>query len=46
MQIATRSSVGVWTTEEELGRFIDGVRLLATHTPETIPARRTLAILQ
>jgi len=43
---ALRISVGFWTTEEELGRFIDGVRLLATHTPETIPARRTLAILQ
>ena len=26
-------------------RFLDGVRLLAAHTPETIPPRRTLTIL-
>jgi L-cysteine/cystine lyase len=42
---ALRISVGFWTTEEELGRFLDGVRLLAAHTPESIPPRRTLAIL-
>jgi len=43
---ALRISVGFWTSEDELDRFLDGVRLLAAHTPETIPARRTLAILQ
>lgn len=43
---AIRISVGFWTTEAELDRFLDGVRLLAAHTPETIPARRTLSILQ
>jgi selenocysteine lyase/cysteine desulfurase len=43
---ALRISVGFWTTEEELDRFLDAVRLLAAHTPETIPARRTLAVLQ
>jgi L-cysteine/cystine lyase len=43
---AIRISVGCWTSDDELERFLAGVRLLAAHTPETIPARRTLAILQ
>jgi selenocysteine lyase/cysteine desulfurase len=42
---ALRISVGFWTSEEELERFLDGVRLLAAHSPETIPPRRTLAML-
>jgi selenocysteine lyase/cysteine desulfurase len=42
---ALRISVGFWTTEDELDRFVDGVRLLAAHTPESIPRRRTLTIL-
>jgi L-cysteine/cystine lyase len=42
---ALRISVGFWTSEDELDRFIDGVRLLAAHTPETIPPRRTLTIV-
>ena len=42
---ALRISVGFWTTEEEMDRFVDGVRLLAAHTPETIPPRRTLTIV-
>jgi L-cysteine/cystine lyase len=42
---ALRISVGFWTTEEELDRFLDGVRLLAGHTPESIPPRRTLTIV-
>jgi L-cysteine/cystine lyase len=42
---ALRISVGFWTTEDELGRFLDGIRLLATHTPATLPPRRTLAML-
>jgi L-cysteine/cystine lyase len=42
---ALRISIGFWTTEDELDRFLDGVRLLAAHTPETIPPRRTLTIL-
>ena len=42
---ALRISVGFWTTEEELDRFADAVELLAGHTPETIPPRRTLTIL-
>jgi L-cysteine/cystine lyase len=40
-----RISVGFWATEQELDRYIDGVRLLAAHSPETIPARRTLTVI-
>ncbi len=43
---ALRISVGFWTSDDELDRFLDGVRLLAAHTSETIPARRALAMLQ
>ena len=42
---ALRISVGFWATEAELDRYADAVRLLATHTPETIPARRTLSVV-
>jgi L-cysteine/cystine lyase len=42
---ALRISVGFWATEPELDRFVDAVALLAAHTPDTIPARRTLSIL-
>ena len=42
---ALRISPGFWTSTEELDRYVDGVRLLAAHTPETIPPRRTLAML-
>ena len=42
---ALRISVGFFTSEAELGRFIDAVALLAAHTPETLPPRRRLTIL-
>ena len=42
---ALRISVGFFNTEAELERFIGAVELLAAHTPETIPPRRTLTIL-
>jgi L-cysteine/cystine lyase len=42
---ALRMSAGFWTTEDELRTFFDGVRLLAAHTPETLPPRRTLTIV-
>ena len=42
---ALRISVGFFTSEDELDRFIGCVELLAAHSPETIPARRTLTIL-
>lgn len=42
---ALRISVGFWTTNDELDRFVEGVRLVAAHTPESIPPRRTLTIV-
>lgn len=42
---ALRISVGFFNSEDELERFATAVELLASHTPDTIPARRTLAIL-
>jgi len=42
---ALRISVGFFTSDDELDRFVEAVTLLASHTPETMPARRTLAIL-
>ena len=42
---ALRISLGFWTTEDEVDRFLDGVRLLAAHTPDSIPPRRTLTII-
>ncbi|MGZ8527160.1 MAG: aminotransferase class V-fold PLP-dependent enzyme [Candidatus Limnocylindrales bacterium] len=42
---ALRISVGFYTSEDELERFATTVELVAGHTPETIPPRRTLAIL-
>ena len=42
---AVRISVGFFTTDDELERFAEGVELLAAHTPETIPPRRTLTML-
>lgn len=44
-QAALRISVGFFTSDEELARFVDAVALLAAHTPETLPPRRTLTIL-
>jgi selenocysteine lyase/cysteine desulfurase len=42
---AIRISVGAFNSEDEVSRFIDGVALLAAHTPATIPPRRTLSVL-
>ena len=42
---ALRLSVGFFTTDDELDRVAEAVELLAGHTPETLPPRRTLAIL-
>jgi L-cysteine/cystine lyase len=42
---AIRISVGFFNTEAELERFAEAVALLAAHTPETMPPRRTLTIL-
>ena len=42
---AVRISVGCWTSDEEIDRLAEAVALLASHTPETLPARRTLSVL-
>jgi selenocysteine lyase/cysteine desulfurase len=42
---AIRISVGFFNAEPELVRFIEGVRELAGHTPDTLPPRRVLTIL-
>ncbi|MEW5990215.1 MAG: aminotransferase class V-fold PLP-dependent enzyme [Chloroflexota bacterium] len=42
---ALRISVGFFNSDDEIDRFVAAVRLLAGHTPETLPPRRVLAIL-
>jgi L-cysteine/cystine lyase len=42
---AVRISVGFFNSEDELDRFGEAVALLAAHSPDTIPPRRTLTIL-
>ena len=42
---ALRISVGCFNSDVELDRFLGAVELLAAHTPETVPPRRTLTIL-
>ncbi|HEV8403597.1 MAG TPA: aminotransferase class V-fold PLP-dependent enzyme [Candidatus Limnocylindrales bacterium] len=42
---AIRISVGFFTSDEEIERFAEAVALLAAHTPDTLPPRRTLTIL-
>ncbi len=40
-----RLSVGWWNTEDEVGRVLDAVGELARHTPDTLPRRPTIAIV-
>jgi L-cysteine/cystine lyase len=42
---ALRISVGFFNDDDELERFAGAVELLAAHTPETLPPRRHLTIL-
>lgn len=42
---AIRISIGFFNEEDELERFAGAVEVLAAHTPETIPPRRTLTML-
>jgi L-cysteine/cystine lyase len=42
---AVRASVGFFNSEDELDRFTEIVAFIAAHTPDTIPARRTLEIV-
>jgi len=43
---ALRISVGFFNSEEELERFMGAVELIAAHTPETLPPRQTLTIIE
>lgn len=43
---AIRISVGFYNTEGELARFRDAVALLAAHTPETLPTRPRIVVIQ
>lgn len=43
---AIRISVGFFNTDGELRRFRDGVALVAAHTPDTIPHRTRIEVLQ
>ncbi len=40
-----RLSIGWWNTEHEVGRVTDAVAELARHTPETLPRRPAIAIV-
>jgi selenocysteine lyase/cysteine desulfurase len=42
---AIRICVGFFSSEDELERLAGAVELLAAHTPETLPSRRRLTIL-
>lgn len=42
---ACRLSVGFFNTEDEIDRVARTVELLAAHTPDSLPPRRTLAML-
>jgi L-cysteine/cystine lyase len=42
---AIRLSIGFFNTEEELERLAGVIELLASHTPETLPPRRRLMII-
>jgi L-cysteine/cystine lyase len=42
---AVRIGLGFFNTEDEIDRFADAVALLAAHTPETVPPRRRLTVL-
>jgi L-cysteine/cystine lyase len=42
---AIRICVGFFSSEEEIDRFAGAVELLAANTPETLPSRRLLTIL-
>ena len=42
---ALRICVGFFSSEEEIDQFVGCVELLAGHTPETVPPRRTLTML-
>ena len=42
---AVRASVAWFNTEEEIDRFVSAVSEIAAHTPDTLPRRKTLEVL-
>jgi L-cysteine/cystine lyase len=42
---AVRLSIGWWNTDDEIGRVVDAVAELARHTPDTLPRRPTIAMI-
>ena len=42
---ALRLSIGWWNTDDELGRVADAVGELARHTPDTLPRRPAIAVI-
>ena len=42
---AVRASVAWFNTEEEIDRFVSAVAEIAAHTPETLPRRKMLEVL-
>ena len=42
---AVRASVAWFNTEEEIDRFVSAVAQIAAHTPDTLPRRKTLEVL-
>jgi selenocysteine lyase/cysteine desulfurase len=42
---AVRASVAWFNMEDEIDRFVSAVSEIAAHTPETLPRRRTLEVL-
>ena len=43
---ALRTSWGFWNTEEEVERMLELLALFAAHTPESLPKRPTIEIIQ
>ena len=43
---ALRTSWGFWNTDEEVARILEVVALIAAHTPESLPKRPTIDIVQ
>ena len=43
---ALRTSWGFWNTDEEVARMLELLALIAAHTPESLPKRPTIEIIQ
>jgi selenocysteine lyase/cysteine desulfurase len=43
---ALRTSWGFWNTDEEVTRILELITLIAAHTPESLPKRPAIDIIQ